>query len=86
VVGPLHVIVGTAFVTRKNAFDDSTPQSPSVGAGVGDVGATEAVGAADAVGAAELGVTVGAAVGAAVVGPAVVGAVGAGVGVSVVCE
>ena len=66
-VGPLHVIVGTPFVTRKNALDDSTPQSPSVGAGVGDVGATEAVGAEDAVGAAELGATVGDAVGADVV-------------------
>jgi hypothetical protein len=52
VVGPVHVYVGDALVTRKNAVVASPPQDPSVGAALG-AGVGETLGAAvGAVGAA----------------------------------
>ena len=37
-VGPEHVIVGTAFVTRNHAPTSSSPHEANVGAAVGAVG------------------------------------------------
>ena len=62
-VGPAHVIVGTAFVTRNHAPAASSPHDAKVGAAVGAVGDEVGAGVGAAVGT-RVGTKVGAAVGA----------------------